>query len=89
MLEIYAKVQNSNDASAESNRDSDYSDILLNFEKIADEATMIAFEVKLNDKNYRTDLINSLADSVGKNHRDKSHRNIALLFEPKIFGHPF
>lgn len=87
MVSLYGKMTNPNSVS--SKPDLSDSGVLPNFEKIINEETLFAFEKKIDDQKYRTDLISALVNSIGKNHRDMSHRNIALQLGQKVFAPNF
>lgn len=88
MLEIYGKINQPHIDSTQPDS-LDASNILSDFEKIVSRDALVSFENKMDDRKYRANLISALANAIGKNHRDMSHRNIAMLLEPKIFGAGF
>lgn len=59
------------------------------FNKIANEETLNAFEEKVREPKYRAQQIGNFVDSIGKNHRDLSTRNIALQVDGKMFERTF
>lgn len=65
------------------------SSLSFDFKKIDNEKTLNEFEAEIGDDVERARLVQCFVNSIGKNHRDLTHRNIALLLDSKLFSNSF
>lgn len=86
--EIYNRVENSKSAQPNS-KSVHVEEQPFTFNKIVDESSLNAFEEIIQNAEYRSNLIDHLVACIGKNHRDLTHRNMALQVDRKVFDRLF